>query len=187
MSALNQAQPATQGCTNVVLVGLMGSGKSSVGRTVAEGLGLQFADTDAMIVEEAHRPITEIFADEGEDGFRRRETRALESLAKQQNLLLSTGGGIILCERNRQLLSQLGFVVWLTASIDTLAYRVSQNRDRPLLHTEDPKQRLIDLMDVRRSLYEEVSDLTVDTTDLTLPETVHGLVESIHYHFACKS
>ncbi len=187
MSAVNQVQPATQRSTNVVLVGLMGSGKSSVGRTVAEGLGLEFADTDAMIVEEAHRPITEIFADEGEDGFRRRETRALESLTQRQNLMLATGGGIILRERNRQLLRQLGFVVWLTASIDTLAYRVAQNRDRPLLHTEDPKQKLLDLMTTRQGFYEDVADLTVDTTDLTLPETVHGLVESINYHFACKS
>ena len=125
-------------------------------------------------------------ADEGEEGFRCRETRALESLTQRQNLMLATGGGIVLSERNRQLLRQLGFVVWLTASIDTLAFRVAQNRERPLLQTKDPKQKLIDLMNIRKGYYEEVSDLTVDTTDLTLPETVHGLVESINYHFACK-
>jgi len=169
---------------NVVFVGLMGTGKSSVGRQVAENLALKFVDTDNLIIEEAGCSIPEIFDREGEDGFRARETKALTSLGEATGHLIATGGGIVVRPENRVLVKQLGYVVWLTASIKTLVFRVSQNRDRPLMQTSDPGKRMTDLMEARKALYEDVADLKVDTTDLTPPETVHGLIESIHYHFA---
>ncbi len=171
---------------NVVLVGLMGTGKTSIGRMVAESLGLSFLDTDERIVSKAGMPIPDIFEAQGEEGFRDLESQVLDELGASRGKLIATGGGIILRECNRRLLKRLGFVIWLTASTEILAKRISQNRDRPLVQNTDPKARLAELMEIRKPLYQEVADFTVDTTELTVPETVHGLVESVHYHFACQ-
>lgn len=179
--------PAVARGSNVVLIGLMGSGKSSVGRQVAENLHFTFVDTDERIVAAAGCRIPEIFAREGEEGFRLRETSALQSLLGAQNHLVSTGGGIVLREENRGILRSLGFIIWLTASLDTLAFRIAQNRERPLMRCDNPREKLAELMAAREPLYQELADFTVDTTDLTVAETVHGLVESIHYHFAVRS
>src|SRR4051812_17359313 len=98
---------------NVVLIGLMGSGKSTIGRLVAHSLGFEFVDTDHLIIEAAHRNIPQIFASEGEEGFRQRETEALRSLDGKQGNVIATGGGIVTVPENLELLRQLGFVVWL--------------------------------------------------------------------------
>jgi shikimate kinase len=148
---------------------------------------LTFVDTDAMIVEEAGRSIPEIFEDEGEAGFRNRERGVLEKANGLSCHVIATGGGVILKPENRQTIRSLGYVIWLTASVDQLLFRISQSRDRPLMQTADPKQRLIELLEMRKPLYEEVSDMVVDTTDLTLCETVHGLIDCINYHFSCQA
>lgn len=172
--------------TNVVMVGMMGCGKSAIGRKLAESMRLTFVDTDQLIVKEAGRSIPEIFEDEGESGFRRRERRVLQSLQGSREHVIATGGGIVLARENREIIRSLGYVAWLTASLDTLLFRISQNRERPLMQTANPRQTLEELMDLRSPLYRDVADIVIDTSELTMCETVHGLVESIHYHFGCR-
>lgn len=169
---------------NVAFVGIMGTGKSSVGKQVAAGLGYQFVDSDASVVTMAGRSIPGIFAEEGEAGFRQREAAVLKQLVSLRRHVIATGGGIILTAENRSLLRCMGCVVWLTADVPTLLFRIRQNRERPLMKVEDPETTLRELLEVREPLYREVEDLTIDTSDLTIEETVHGVVESIHYHFS---
>jgi shikimate kinase len=153
--------------TNIVLIGFMGSGKSSVGRLIAQRLGFQFIDTDALIVERAGLPIAEIFARQGEASFREQETAVLRSLGMWNRGVISTGGGIVLREENRTLLQALGFVVWLTANEEVLFERVSRNRKRPLLDTADPRATLHELLEQRRPLYEGNAQFSLDSSGLT--------------------
>lgn len=151
---------------NIVLIGFMGSGKTSVGRLVAQRLGFQFIDTDALVVERVGMQISEIFARHGEPWFRDQETAALRSLCILNRAVVSTGGGVILREENREVLRELGLVVWLTASEDTIFERVSRNKKRPLLQTDDPRRTVHDLLEQRRPLYEGAAQFTLDSTQL---------------------
>jgi len=151
---------------NIVLIGFMGSGKTSIGRLVAHRLGFQFIDTDAVIVERAGMQIPAIFSQHGEPWFRDQESAALRSLGIVNRAVISTGGGIVLRPENRDLLRELGFVVWLTASEDVIFERVSRNKKRPLLQTTDPRQTVHDLLEQRRPLYTGAAQFTVDSTHL---------------------
>jgi shikimate kinase len=159
----------------VVLVGFMGSGKSSVGRLVARTLHGRFVDTDRMVAESAGREITEIFAKEGEGWFREEESRALRSLLGGRGLVVATGGGIVLAPGNVAALKELGLVVWLTASEEVIWERVSRNRKRPLLDTENPRETVRTLLEKRNPLYEAAADLKVDTTRLTHAEVAERI------------
>jgi shikimate kinase len=169
---------------NVVLIGLMGCGKSTVGRMVASQLGFQFADTDQLIVEAAGQTIPQIFESEGEEGFRRRESAVLRSLMSRDGWVIATGGGIVTQPRNHPLLRHLGFIAWLDASVDTLHRRTAGSRDRPLLREGDPKAKLQSLMDVRRPIYKALTDLRIATDDLTQDEAAYGLAESVRMRFS---
>lgn len=169
---------------NLVLVGFMGSGKSSVGRLAARALGFPFVDTDQMVVEHAGRPISEIFQTEGEAAFRAIETEAIESLAHTQCHVISTGGGAVLSEHNRRILRSLGFVVCLTASEETLFERVSRNSKRPLLQTDNPRATLSKLIRDRGALYRDVAHYTLDTTLLPQTAAVEALVTAARQAFA---
>ena len=153
--------------TNIVLIGFMGSGKTSIGRLVAQRLGFQFIDTDALVVERVGLQVAEIFARHGEAWFREQETAALHSLAILNRAVVSTGGGIVLRDENRTLLRELGFVAWLTASEEVIFERVSRNKKRPLLQTADPRATVHELLAARRPLYEEAAQFTVDSSRLT--------------------
>ena len=152
--------------TNIVLIGFMGSGKSSIGRLVAARLGFQFVDTDAVLVEREGREIAEIFAREGEARFRDLESAVLASLSARDRCVISTGGGVVLREENRALLHDLGFTVWLTASEDVIFQRVSRNTKRPLLQTANPRETVAQLLAARRPLYEAAAQFTVETSAL---------------------
>ncbi len=152
--------------TNIVLVGFMGSGKSSIGKHVARMLRFQFVDTDALIVERSGLPIAQIFALHGEAHFRDLETNVLESCGMFSRSVLATGGGVVLRESNRTLLRELGFVVQLTASEETIYERVSRNQKRPLLHTADPRATVREMLAARQALYDAAAQFTVDTTRL---------------------
>ncbi len=169
---------------NVVLIGLMGSGKSTIGRLVASSLGFEFVDTDHLITDTARRSIPQIFAAEGEGGFRQRETSALQSLVGKHNCIIATGGGIVTVPENVPLLRQLGFVVWLNADPKTLYRRTCHGNDRPLLRNPDPEGTLRELLEKRAPLYREVCDMKITTDDFSTEEIAYGLAESARVEFA---
>jgi len=170
---------------NIVLIGFMGSGKSTVGRELHQRLGYVLADTDRMIEEAMGKKITEIFKEEGEEAFRDFETLQLLELAKQreERMILSTGGGIVIRAENRALLKRMGYVVWLDAPVDVIIDRTSRNRDRPLLNCEDAGGRVETLLAERREWYREASHLKIDTTGLDSGEIATGILESARYFF----
>ncbi|WP_435171471.1 shikimate kinase [Falsirhodobacter sp. 1013] len=137
----------------VVLVGMMGAGKTAVGTQLARQLGVPFVDTDHEIEAAAHRTIPEIFARDGEEFFRARETQVLERLLQGAPSVLSTGGGAFLAEANRDLIRDKGVSVWLSADLDTLWQRVRNRNTRPLLRTPNPRRTLADLLAAREGIY----------------------------------
>lgn len=170
---------------NIVLIGFMGSGKSTVGRELHQRLGYPLVDMDQVIEQRAGKSIAAIFADDGEEIFREMETAILEELFEPDapRRIISTGGGVIGRERNRDLLRDLGYVVWLLAPVSVIVDRTSKNRDRPLLHTEDPAARVAALMEIRAPLYEATAHLKVDTAGLDCGELATGILESARYFF----
>lgn len=170
---------------NIVLIGLMGSGKSTVGRMVAQMLGFQFVDTDHLITDLAGCSIPDIFAREGEAGFRLRESAVLRSLLGRRHCVIATGGGIVTQARNRPLLRHLGFITWLEADPKLLARRTASNNDRPLLRGEEPPlQKLERLLTERKPLYKELADLRIQTDELSQQESAYGVAESARIFFA---
>jgi len=171
---------------NVVLIGFMGCGKTTVGRKLQELLGYPFLDTDQLIESRTGRTISEIFADQGESAFRDLETQVLGELsgAAAARQIIATGGGIVGRPENRELLRKLGFVVWLRAPVDTILQRVSRNHDRPLLQTDDPRARMEALLAERMPLYQATSHLEIETHGLTCREVACGILESARYFFA---
>lgn len=149
---------------NIILVGPMGSGKSAVGSWLAQRLKLQFADSDRYIEEQTGVDITLIFEIEGEEGFRAREEKALEHLCGRQKIVLATGGGAVLRERNREALRVGGYVVYLKCGLDEQVRRTRNVHNRPLLASGSRRRVLEDLMLKRGPLYLEVADHIVDTT-----------------------
>ena len=169
---------------NIVLIGLMGSGKTTVGKIIARKLCWEFVDTDSLIVEQAGgRSIPDLFAEEGEAGFRKRESDALRGLLGRRNSVIATGGGIITTARNLPLLRHLGYLVWLEAPVTLLARRTSFNQDRPLLQDTDPTARLQSLLTVRGPIYKELADLRIQTQDLQPEESAYGATESARVFF----
>jgi shikimate kinase len=155
---------------NLILVGFMGSGKSSVGREIARRCQLRFLDTDSMIRKKCGKSISEIFAVDGEAAFREEEHQALLSLRGAHQSVIATGGGIVLASRNRSLLRSLGAVIWLTAEEEVIWERVSRKSTRPLLQTDDPRSTVTKLMAVRNPLYHETAHVTIDTSVLSHQE-----------------
>ena len=169
---------------NVILVGLMGSGKTSVGKMAAAMLGFRFLDTDAMIVESAGCSIPDIFAKEGEAGFRVRESAVLRSLIGTRNTVIATGGGIVTQPQNLPLLRHLGYIVWLQASPSLLHRRTAFNHDRPLLRDPDPKGKLERLLAERGPIYKSLADLRIATDELSQEESAYGVAESARVFFS---
>lgn len=148
---------------NIFLVGLMGAGKTTVGRQLAKQLGKTFIDSDQEIETRTGVRIPVIFEIEGEAGFRKREEFVIELLTAQSNIVLGTGGGVVLSENNRKLLKSRGMVIYLRGNPEQLYERTRHDKNRPLLQTEDPLAKLKTLFLQRDPLYLEVADLVVDT------------------------
>ncbi len=148
---------------NIVLVGLMGAGKTSVGKVLARLLRKDFFDSDHEIERATGVRIPLIFEIEGEAGFRARERKMIAELVARENILLATGGGAILSVENRQLLRDNGTVIYLRAPVKSLLRRTLRDRARPLLQVPDPAARLSELYEQRDPLYREVAHLIVDT------------------------
>ncbi len=168
--------------SNIIFIGFMGCGKSSIGRRVAHRLGYQFLDTDELIAARAEMSISDIFTLEGEAGFRLRETTELQKLTALSNIVLATGGGAILNPTNRDLIHQLGLVVWLHADSETLFERASRSRKRPLLEVENPRSTFFNLLESRLPLYGGTADLKIDATGLSHEQTVEKIVQQIALH-----
>jgi shikimate kinase len=148
---------------NIFLVGLMGAGKTTVGKLLAKQLDKTFVDADHEIEARTGVKIPVIFEIEGEAGFRKREEAVIAELAGRSGIVLGTGGGAVLSPRNRELLRSRGIVVYLRGSPEQLYERTRHDRNRPLLQTADPLARLRELYAQRDPLYREIADLVVDT------------------------
>jgi shikimate kinase len=164
---------------NIFLVGPMGAGKSTVGRQLSKTLKKQFIDCDKEIENRTGASISLIFDVEGESGFRKREQQILDELTERDDLVLATGGGAILDELNRSRLMSRGFVVYLNAPLDLLIERTSRDKTRPLLQTENPKQRISELLEQRDPLYRQVADTIVETNRRSARHVVKEIQERL--------
>lgn len=166
---------------NIFLVGMMGAGKTSVGRVLAKRLNKTFYDSDHVIEERTGVKIPVIFEIEGEPGFRHRESAVLDELTALDEVVLATGGGAVLAQENRDRLRTRGTVVYLRASVKDLLNRTRHDKNRPLLQTADPRARLNELYEMRDPLYREVAHVTIDTGSqslTTLVNRLHQVLES---------
>ncbi|QJR13239.1 shikimate kinase [Usitatibacter palustris] len=148
---------------NIFLIGMMGAGKTTVGRALAKRLGLPFIDTDRALVERTGAPIATIFDLEGEGGFRRRESAMLAEVSQGEDAVVATGGGAVLAEENREVMRAHGTVVYLRARLEFLWDRTKRDTNRPLLATADPRATLAQILEHREPLYLACAHLIVDT------------------------
>ena len=148
---------------NLILIGPMGAGKSTIGRQVSSLLHYEFVDSDHEIEERSGADIPWIFDVEGEEGFRKRESAMIEELTQRSHIVLATGGGAVMREDNRKAIAAGGIVVYLRATVEQQLARTSRDQNRPLLQTSDPRSVLTKLMEVRDPLYREIADYVVET------------------------
>ena len=165
----------------VVLVGLMGAGKTRVGRRLAERLGLSFLDTDLEIEADTGKTIAELFAHIGEPAFREGERRMLTRLMGKTNAIIATGGGAFMDPRTRAAIHENALSVWLRADLDTLVARTSRSNKRPLLQGVDKAAKLAELMAQRYPVYAE-ADLTVDSLHGPVEQTVEAVLTALRHH-----
>lgn len=163
----------------IVMVGMMGAGKTAVGRALANRLGVPFLDSDAEIVDAANMSIAEIFERDGEAFFRAKESQVIDRLLDSERCVLSTGGGAFLAEGNREMISDKGVSVWLNADLDLLWNRVKHKDTRPLLRTENPRATLEAIYDARVPLYAK-ADLRVDADrDVTIEAMAGRVIDAL--------
>ena len=165
---------------NIFLVGMMGAGKTSVGRVLARRLGKTFYDSDHVIEERTGVRIPVIFDIEGETGFRARERTVIRELTANDDIVLATGGGAVLEPENRRLLQERGTVVYLRAAVRELINRTRHDKNRPLLQTRDPQARLNTIFEQRDPLYGEIADIVIETGSPSL----HSLVSRLETQLA---
>jgi shikimate kinase len=163
------------GMRSVVLVGMMGAGKSSIGRRLALRLGIPFVDADTEIEKAAGMSVADIFAVHGEPEFRAGEARVITRLLESGPQVLATGGGAFMNEETRASIAAKGVSVWLKAEFDVLMRRIKRRHDRPLLHTGDPAATLRELIDVRYPVY-ALAELTVQSRDVPHEKIVDEIV-----------
>jgi shikimate kinase len=162
----------------IVLVGLMGAGKTSVGRRLAEKLDIPFVDADHEIEIAAGKSVAEIFADHGEGYFREGERRVITRLLENGQQVLATGGGAFMNDETRARIKELGISLWLKADLDILLKRVSKRNDRPLLRDEDPATVMKRLMDIRYPIYAQ-ANITVESRDVQHGQMVNDVIKAI--------
>ena len=162
MQLTNATQPKRPS-GNIFLIGMMGAGKTTVGKLLAQQLCKTFIDSDEEIQRRTGVTIPHIFDIEGEAGFRQREATVIQELVKLDNIVLATGGGAVLSGQNRDALCRNGVVVYLKSTVQDLWQRTRHDRNRPLLQTADPRARLKDLYEQRDPLYAQVADLVMPT------------------------
>ena len=160
----------TQNYKNIFLVGFMGAGKSTVGKIVSKKTGYGFCDADKYIEKQAGTTITQIFADHGEDHFRDLESESMEELAKNENQVIATGGGVVQRDRNWDAMNSGGITIYLKATVEAIWERIKDDDTRPLLQVEDPIKTARELLNKRAPMYEK-ADIVINTDNLS-PELV---------------
>ena len=173
------ATPAKRASGNIILVGMMGAGKTTVGKLLAQQMGKTFVDSDEEIQQRTGVTIMHIFDIEGEAGFRQRESITIQELLELDNLILATGGGAILNAGNRDVMRSNGIVVYLKSAVTDLWQRTRHDRNRPLLQTDDPRARLKEIHAQRDPLYEQTADLVMPTGKQNVHSLVHELVHEL--------
>ncbi len=168
-----------RGTKNIFLVGLMGAGKTTVGRQLACALRLPFEDSDRTIEARTGVTIPFLFEQEGEAGFRLREKQIVDELTAGEGVVLATGGGVVLDADNRAHLKGRGCVVYLRAPIEILVARTAHDRNRPLLQGTNPHARLRQLLEIRDPLYREVADVILDTSNRSIRVVVRELLQRL--------
>jgi len=164
---------------NLILVGMMGSGKTTMGRTLARHLGKTFVDSDEEVQKRTGVTIPHIFDIEGEAGFRQRESTVIHDLIGRDNMVLATGGGAVLAEQNRIIFQHNGIVIYLKASVHDLWQRTKHDRNRPLLQTADPHAKLTELHQQRDPLYQQVADIVIQSGRQSAHALMLQLVDEI--------
>lgn len=164
---------------SIVLIGMMGAGKSCVGRCLLRRTGLALIDIDEVVVSTFGMSIPEIFAEHGEKKFREAETEALHALRAEEQKIIVTGGGIVLRNENIEILKRLGVIVWLVGNDETLFARASRKRNRPLLQTKNPRKAFSQILGARRPLYARIADIRVDTSVLTEEEVAVAILAKL--------
>lgn len=167
---------------NIILIGFMGSGKSTVGRCITEiDTKYKQIDTDWYIEKKYRTQISNIFATKGEAAFRQMETDCLKEILKDENghYVLSVGGGLPMKDENQKLLHQIGRIVYLRASVDTLKGRLSGDKNRPLLQGGDLSDKITDLMNKRQGTYENLADIIIDTDNMTIEDVIEIIMREI--------
>ena len=163
---------------NILLTGFMGAGKTTVGKKLSKRLGYFFIDTDREIEKEQGCTISEIFNYGGEICFRDLETNMLQQLQSKQNLVIATGGGMVMRQENRNLMQNLGTRVYLKVGLEELIRRLKKDKKRPLLQKARPIERITEMLEQRKSIYEE-AECIVDTTDLSPQQMVSEIIRKL--------
>lgn len=160
---------------NIILVGFMGTGKTVVGKALAEALGFQYLDTDDLIVEMADKTIPEIFSQEGEAQFRDYETEAIRKVCKLRDHVIATGGGAVLRDENVALMKKAGKMICLAATPEIIYDRVKTDTYRPLLQVGDPMASIKELLALRKAFY-DLANVRIDTSKLSIAQVVHKIL-----------
>jgi len=165
---------------NIILVGPMGSGKTTIGRRLSESLNLDFFDSDHEIIDTTGVSIDHIFDVEGEKGFRTRESDVLKKLCNMPNIVLATGGGAVILEENRELIKKASSVIYLLSSVDQILRRTAQSKTRPILEKSNNRRKTITgILEARDSLYKEVASLIINTNGKKLNEVIDEIIEAL--------
>ena len=165
---------------NIILVGPMGSGKTTIGRRLSERLSLDFFDSDHEIINTTGVSIDHIFDVEGEKGFRTRESDVLKKLCNMPNIVLATGGGAVILEENRKLMKKATSIIYLSSSVDQILRRTAKSKTRPLLEKSNNRRKTItDIVEARDPLYREVSSHIIDTNGKKLNEVIDEIIEAL--------
>jgi shikimate kinase len=164
---------------SIVLIGMMGAGKSSVGRCLHRRTGLALLDIDEVVASKFQMSIPKIFAEHGEKKFREAETEALRRVQTEEQKIIVTGGGVVLRNDNVEILRKQGVIVWLDGNQDTLFARASEKQNRPLLQTKNPRKAFSQILRARRSLYADMADVRIDTSVLTDEEVAVAILAKV--------
>jgi shikimate kinase len=161
---------------NIVLIGFMGTGKTSTGRLLANRLGLGFIDIDKKIETESGMSITDMFAQHGENYFRLKEEAAVADVCQGSNMVIATGGGVVLCKENMVRLRECGIIISLSATVETIIERTGRRSTRPLLNRPDREEVIAKLLVERAELYQE-AEFVIDTSNISPHQTVERIID----------